>query len=378
MTIHLRPTAFVDTPVGYDGEVHRLAGGLCFFSAYEAIEGGARWLVPVAQAERDFSELVARITAPRPPLNLGERTVRLDQPQVMGIVNMTPDSFSDGGRYSAEAAADAGVAMCAAGAAIIDVGGESTRPGAQPVWEGDEIARTKPVIEQLARGGIPISIDTRKASVMEMALAAGAALVNDVSALCFDRHALPLLARSTCPVILMHSADPEKTLHGPGKSDPAMADPLIETYDWLEARIEAVVAGGVARERIIVDPGIGFGKSVGANLAIINGLAMFQGLGVSVLIGASRKRFIGALAGEAAVGDRLAGSLAVALKAAEQGVQIVRVHDVPETVQALRVWRGMRDQALCGLVGSTLDRDCRITGNRAALRFARERAKPFL
>jgi dihydropteroate synthase len=179
---------------------------------------------------------------------------------------------------------------------------------------------------------------------MEAALGAGAALVNDVSALCFDKQALALMARSTCPVVLMHSPDAAKTLH----DGAASKDPLIETYDWLEARIEAVVAAGVARERIIVDPGIGFGKSVSANLAILNGLALFHGLGVPVLLGASRKRFIGALAGEAPVGERLGGSLAVALKAAEQGAQIIRVHDVADTVQALKLWRGMRDQGLSG------------------------------
>ena len=342
---YLRPTAFVDTPVGFDGQVHRLAGGLQFFAAYEVIEGATRRLVPVGDiANHADPAAIVRITAPRPPLVLGERTVRLDQPQVMGILNMTPDSFSDGGKHEGEGAAAAGIAMAAAGAAIIDVGGESTRPGAQPVWEGDEIKRTQPVIERLARGGVAVSIDSRKASVMEAALAAGAAMVNDVSALCFDRQALALMARTTCPVVLMHSPDAARSLH----DGPVAADPLIETYDWLAARIEAVVAAGIDRARIIVDPGIGFGKSVSANLAILNGLALFHGLGVPVLLGASRKRFIGALAGEAPVSERLGGSLAVALKAAEQGAQIVRVHDVAETVQALKIWRGMRDRGLSG------------------------------
>lgn len=344
MSTYLRPTAFVDTPIGFDGQVHRLAGGLCFFSAYEAIEDTARRLIPVAEAERDHPDLVARITAPRPALMLGERTVRLDQPQVMGILNMTPDSFSDGGKHLADAAAaaDTGVAMSAAGAAIVDIGGESTRPGAATVWEGDEIARTQPVIERLARAGVAVSIDTRKASVMEAALGAGAEIVNDVSALCFDKQALALMVRSDCPVVLMHSPDAAKTLH----DGAPMANPLIDTYDWLKARIEAVVAAGIARSRIIADPGIGFGKSVSANLAIINGLALFHGLGVPLLVGASRKRFIGALAGEVPVGERLAGSLAVALKAAEQGAQLIRVHDVAETVQALKIWRGLKDRGL--------------------------------
>ena len=346
---YYRPTAFVDTPVGFDGQVHRLAGGMCFFSAYEIItvEGGRRTatrLVPVSEIGDDPA--VANIRTARAPLMLGDRTVRLDQPQVMGILNMTPDSFSDGGRHDGEpaSAADAGFAMTAAGAAIIDVGGESTRPGAKPVWEGDEIARTQPVIERLARGGAAVSIDSRKASVMEAALGAGATMVNDVSALCFDAQALVLMARTSGPVVLMHSPDAAKTLH----EGEAPADPLIATYDWLEARVAAVVAAGVDRSRIVVDPGIGFGKGVAANLAILNGLALFHGLGCPVLVGASRKRFIGALSNEAPVADRLGGSIAVALKAAEQGAQIVRVHDVPETMQALKIWRGLRDQGLSG------------------------------
>jgi dihydropteroate synthase len=349
---YLRPTAFVDTPVGFDGQVARLAGGMAFFSAYEVITvaGGRRTgkqLVPVAKI-RDFADtaMIDRITAPRPSLKLGERTIALDQPQVMGILNMTPDSFSDGGKHGDDPdfACAAGVAMAAAGAAIIDVGGESTRPNAKPVWEGDEITRTQPVIERLARSGTAVSIDTRKASVMEAALSAGAAMVNDVSALCFDKQALTLMARQTCPVVLMHSPDAAKTLHDGADA----VDPLIETYDWLEVRIEAVVAAGIDRSRVIVDPGIGFGKGVAANLALINGLSLFHGLGCPILLGASRKRFIGAISNEAPVEARLGGSIAVAVEGARQGVQLLRVHDVPETVQALKLWRGLRDQGLSG------------------------------
>ena len=343
MKAYVRPTAFVDTPVGFDGQVHRLAGGMSFFSAYEVTEGGTRRLVSVANiANHADPALIARITAPRPPLALGARTIRLDQPQVMGILNMTPDSFSDGGKHGgdAETAAALGFAMESAGAAIIDVGGESTRPGAKPVWEGDEIARTQPVIERLARGGATVSIDSRKASVMEAALSAGAVIVNDVSALGFDAQALVLMARSDCPVIIMHW--PDAATHEATSGGNALHD----TYDWLETRIEVLEAAGVARSRIIVDPGIGFGKGVAENLAILNGLALFHGLGCPILLGASRKRFIGALSNEAPVEARLGGSIAVAMKAAEQGAQIIRVHDVPETVQAIKVWRGMRDQGL--------------------------------
>lgn len=351
--LYLRPVQFADSPIGRDGDVARLAGGLLWFSAYEliAVEDGKRVLqrtVPVADlpADERLQALAARIAAPRPPLKLGERVLRFDQPQVMGILNMTPDSFSDGGRHTGdpEAAAAAGVDMAAQGAALVDIGGESTRPGAQEVWEGDEIERVVPVIERLARSGTLVSADTRKAGVMEAALAAGAHIVNDVSALLWDDRALEVVVRAQCPVVLMHAGDPKQGADG-GRG---YADPLIEVFDWLEKRIDAVVAAGVDRARIVADPGIGFGKSLADNLALLNGLALFHGLGVPLLLGASRKRIVGALSNEAPADQRLGGSLALALKGAELGAQLLRVHDVPETVQALRVWRGMRDAALVG------------------------------
>ncbi|MDO7843834.1 dihydropteroate synthase [Sphingomonas immobilis] len=350
MTLHLRPTQFVDTPVTHpDGAVARLAGGMLWFAAYEVIRGKARETIPVADiASLGDAALAihARIVAPRPPLVLGERTLRFDQPLVAGIVNVTPDSFSDGGTHAddPEAAASAGVAMAAQGAALIDVGGESTRPGAPLVWEGDEAKRVAPVVERLARAGTLVSVDTRKSAVMEAALAAGAGIVNDVSALLWDDRSAAIVAAAGCPVILMHTPDPKKGPHG----GEGYGDVLTEVYDWLEARIEGAVAAGIDRARIIVDPGIGFGKSLADNLALINGLALFHGLGVPVMLGASRKRMIGALSNEAPVTERLGGSVALALKGVEAGVQIVRVHDVPETVQALKVWRGLRDRALVG------------------------------
>ncbi|HEY0625957.1 MAG TPA: dihydropteroate synthase [Allosphingosinicella sp.] len=355
MKIYLRPTAFIDAPFGHDGKVARLTGGLNFFSAIEALreEGGriVSELISVEAIEDELDRLGegarrtwANITAPRAPLALGERTIRLDQPQVMGILNTTPDSFSDGGRYEdAGAAADAGHAMSAAGAAIIDVGGESTRPGAKPVWEGDEVKRVLPPIERLAAAGTAVSIDTRKAEVMEAALRAGATLVNDVSALTFDPRSAEVVARAGGPVVLMHhKGSPETMQKAPHYDRPV----LLEVYDWLEERIEAAVAAGIDRAKIIVDPGIGFGKSVHHNLQLLNGLALFHGLGCPVMLGASRKRMIGALSGEAPTDQRLGGSVALALKGAEQGAQILRVHDVPETIQAIRVWRGLRDAAL--------------------------------
>ncbi|MCW3835159.1 dihydropteroate synthase [Sphingomonas canadensis] len=357
---YLRPTQFVDTPVGRDGEVARLAGGLLWFAAWEVIVADdgrrvAQRSVPVAaladQPEADvLLPVAARVTAPRAPLTLGERVLRFDQPQAMGILNVTPDSFSDGGAHAGdpEGAAAAGVDLGAAGAALIDVGGESTRPGAETVWEGEESARVVPVIERLARSGAAISIDTRKAGVMEAALAAGAHVVNDVSALLWDPRSIEVVARAGCPVVLMHAADPKRGAEGAKGAYAAGAggDPLLDTYDWLEARIEAVVSAGVARDRIVVDPGIGFGKQLAEDLALLNGLALFHGLGCPLLLGASRKRIVGALSNEAPVAQRLGGSLALALKGAELGAQWLRVHDVFETAQALRVWRGMRDAAL--------------------------------
>ncbi|HEV2865270.1 MAG TPA: dihydropteroate synthase [Allosphingosinicella sp.] len=351
MSHYLRPTGFIDAPFGYDGRVARLAGGLAWFSAVEAIGPDGSELLPVEAVEERLAGLGegaaaawANLTAPRAPLKLGERIVRLDQPQVVGIVNVTPDSFSDGGRLEdPQAAAEAGHAMTSAGAAIVDVGGESTRPGAQPVWEGDEAARVVPVVRQLAGAGAAVSVDTRKASVMEAALDAGAAMVNDVSALTWDSRAAEVLAQARCPVVLMHHQGPPETMqHNPRYDRPV----LLEIYDWLEERIRTAMSAGIARERIVVDPGFGFGKTVQHNLQLMNGLAMLHGLGCPVMIGASRKRTIGALSGEVPADQRLPGSIAFALKAAEQGVQLLRVHDVPETVQALRVWRGLRDAAL--------------------------------
>jgi len=224
--------------------------------------------------------------------------------------------------------------MAAAGADIIDIGAESTRPRATAVDTATESARLEPVLAGLA--GITWSIDTRKAAIMAQALDAGAVLVNDVSALGHDAAALALVAARGCPVVLMHAQGSPETMQDAPRYD----DVLLDVYDWLSARIAACVAAGIDRSRIIVDPGIGFGKGLAHNLALLRGLALFHGLGVPVLLGASRKALIGRLAGEVAPGDRLPGSLALALHAAAQGVQVVRVHDVAETAQALAVWRG--------------------------------------
>lgn len=362
--VYLRPVQFADSPVGRDGEVDRLAGGMNWFAAYELIlrENGKRTAevhVPVSQIDAAFAALPsalaekaavirARITAPRAPLQLGERVIRFDEPKVAGILNLTPDSFSDGGRHRDDpaGAARAAVAMSENGAALIDIGGESTRPGAKDVWERDEADRVKPVIERLRHSGAALSIDTRKALVMEEALAAGAHMVNDVAALLYDDRALGVVAKAGCPVVLMHAPDP-KEMHGEHR----YADTLLDIYDWLEARVDAVAAAGVAREKILIDPGIGFGKSLQDNLQLLSGLSLFQGIGCALMLGVSRKRMIGALSGEALANQRLGGSVALAMLGAQQGAQILRVHDVFETVQAVRVWRGLRDAALMPRLG---------------------------
>ncbi|HEX7877156.1 MAG TPA: dihydropteroate synthase [Sphingobium sp.] len=360
--LYLKPTWFVPSPIGLpDGSAARMSNGLIWFQAYEltARKGGvrlARFTVPVADFDAAVASLpdplverarrlAAHISALRPPLMLGDRTIRFDAPQVMAILNITPDSFSDGGKHSddPQAAADAGFAMAAAGAALIDVGGESTRPRAPKVWEGDEIARVAPVIERLAAAGVPVSIDTRKAAVMEAAIAAGAKVINDVSALLHDPRAMEVAAASGCPVILMHAPSSGDDPHdNPG----GYTDVVADVFDMLEARIDACIAAGIARDRIMVDPGLGFGKALADNLALVNGLATFQGLGVPLLFAGSRKRIIGALSNEASAPDRLGGSVALAFRAAELGAQMVRVHDVKESVQALHLWRGLADAGL--------------------------------
>jgi dihydropteroate synthase len=348
----LRPTGFVDSPFGHDGKVARLAGGLNWFAAVELlrIEGNRRVASELIAVEGIETRLDAdteaqwhALTSPRPPLQLGERTIRLDQPHVMGIVNATPDSFSDGGQFAdAAAAAEAGAEMGGQGAAIVDVGGESTRPGSKPVWEGDEIERVVPVIRQLALGGAAVSVDTRKADVMAAAIAAGARMINDVSALTYDGRSAGVVAASSVPLVLMHHKGAPESM----QEDPRYEDVLVEVYLWLAERIEAAASAGISRDRILIDPGFGFGKNVSHNLELMNGLALFHSLGCPIVVGASRKRTIGALSGEAPANKRLGGSIAFALKAVEQSAQILRVHDVFETVQALKVWRGLRDQAL--------------------------------
>lgn len=266
-----------------------------------------------------------------------------DRPLVMGIVNVTPDSFSDGGTaFAPEAGLARARAMAAAGADILDIGGESTRPGAQDVPVPEEIRRTAPLIAAIRAAGIttPISIDTRKARVAEAALAAGADLVNDVSALGHDPDLAAVVAGAGVPLCLMHAQGPPQTM----QVDPRYDDVLAEVYAYLARRMEFAVGQGIDAARLITDPGIGFGKNIRHNLTLLQGLARFHALGAPILLGASRKRFIGVLSQTLQADQRLAGSLAVALAAAGQGAQILRVHDVAETVQALALWRALTSE----------------------------------
>ena len=284
-------------------------------------------------AQRAADQLAA-LSARRPPW----AGLAFDRPLVMGVLNVTPDSFSDGGRWlEPERAVAHGRALVEAGADIIDVGGESTRPGAAASPPGEEIRRVEPVVRMLADLGAVVSIDTRHHAVMERALAAGARIVNDISALTHEPASLGLVAGGRAPVVLMHMLGEPGTM----QRHPVYDWPLVEVLEFLEARIAACATAGIPRERIVVDPGIGFGKSVRHNLDLLAGIGAFHALGCGVVIGVSRKSMIARLSRGEGPEARLSGSLAAALFAVQQGVQILRVHDVAETHQALALWRAI-------------------------------------
>lgn len=304
-----------------------LAGGWAWFREVDLLRRDAP---PLTLGPGDLTQTErARLTGPRSALPGSPGTT----PAIMGILNVTPDSFSDGGKFLDRALACAHAsAMHRAGADLLDVGGESTRPGSDPVPEADEIARTAPVIAALAADGLgPVSIDTRKAGVARAALAAGAAMVNDVSALGFDPELAGVVANSGAPVCLMHAQGDPKTM----QDAPAYDDVTLDVFGYLAKRIALAEAAGIDRARIVIDPGIGFGKTVAHNLQLLRDISVFHALGCQVLLGASRKRFIGVIGGGEAPPDRMPGSIAVALHAVSKGVQILRVHDVAETRQAL-------------------------------------------
>ncbi|WP_425098230.1 dihydropteroate synthase [Tropicibacter sp. S64] len=310
-----------------------VAGGPGWFTHADHLRRGAPATeVPLDAVPQDWRD---RISAPRPDI----AGMRLDHPNLMGILNVTPDSFSDGGRHNIAALAlKHALAMASQGADIIDVGGESTRPGSLEVPAEAEIARIEPVIRALRHEvGVPISIDTRKTAVARVAVAEGAALVNDVSGFTFDPCLAGYCAETALPVCVMHTQGLPETMH----LNPQYGDVLLDVFDFLMAQIALLEARGIPRARILVDPGIGFGKSLQHNLTLMRNLSLFHATGCAVLLGASRKGFIRTITGANPADARMPGSIAAALAGAAQGVQVIRVHDVAETAQALALWRAI-------------------------------------
>jgi dihydropteroate synthase len=335
---YFRPIAMTD-PARPPG-AYPLAGGWCWFDRVEVLSRSApSRIIPASDLS---TPVLSRLTARRPDF----AGVTMDRPRLMGILNVTPDSFSDGGKYLALDQAVAEGRRIAKQAEYVDIGGESTRPGAVEVSIPDEITRTAPVIEALRKAGVlaPISIDTRKALVAVSALQAGASLINDVSAFGFDPALGPLVARAGVPVVLMHAQGQPATM----QLDPTYGDVLLDVYDALAARLAEAEAFGISRTLIALDPGIGFGKTAAHNLILLRGLSLFHCLGCPILLGTSRKRFIGAIGQAERPEARMPGSVATALTGVAQGVQITRIHDVDATRQALRLWQAMHTDHLEG------------------------------
>ncbi|WP_434027824.1 dihydropteroate synthase [[Pseudomonas] boreopolis] len=278
----------------------------------------------------------------RPTLDCGGRPLALDRPQVMGIVNVTPDSFSDGGRHDTlDAAIAHGLRLVEEGAAILDIGGESTRPGAEPVGVEEELRRVVPVIESLAaRVEVPISVDTFKPEVMRAAVAAGAGMINDIRAL-REPGALDAAAQLGVPVVLMHMQGEPRSM----QQAPHYDDVVAEVHRFLAERIFAAEMAGIDKRRLVLDPGFGFGKTTAHNLQLLGELERFAGFGLPILAGLSRKRSIGELTGREAPAERVHGSVAAHLIAVQRGAGIVRVHDVAATVDALKVLAALPPKA---------------------------------
>lgn len=337
---YFRPLGFVHGPdarrLRDEGIAGALGGSkLSAFTLVEAISrSGARRIVPYSEAA---DEEAVKLASQARPAFAG---IDISQTRIMGVVNVTPDSFSDGGLHASE---ETGLAharrLAREGAHILDIGGESTRPGSDPVGLEEELSRTIGVVRALASEGHCVSIDTRKPAVMQQAAEAGAAIINDVSALAFDAGSLAMAAGLGKPVVIMHAQGDPRTM----QLDPRYDDAALDVFDYLEARVQACTAAGLPAGRICIDPGIGFGKTFRHNLEIMQQISLYHGLGVAVLAGVSRKGVIGALTGEKLAINRAAGSVGGALYAALQGVHIVRVHDVRETAAALAVASGMAD-----------------------------------
>lgn len=331
MTEYFRPVPQLD--IARPQGAFSLAGGWCWFTDVEIL---VRDQAPRIVAASDVpGDVLERLTAPRAMIC----GLDMNQPVLMGILNVTPDSFSDGGDHKAPAQALAHARrMMDEGATLIDVGGESTRPGALEVPVEAEIARIEPVIAAV-RGAldVPISIDTRKARVARAAVAAGACLVNDVSGFTFDPRLAPYCVDAGLPICIMHARGDPETM----QVNPRYDDVLLDVYDFLAAQVAMMSEAGVPRDQIIVDPGIGFGKNISHNLAILNRISLFHSLGCPILLGASRKGFIREIGRAPDPQARAPGSVAVAMAGWGQGVQISRVHDVNDTRQALDLVRAV-------------------------------------
>lgn len=308
-----------------------LAGGPVAFSVVETFRASAAGIQSDYTPATEHPGAVATLGAARAPF----AGIDLSRPVVMGVVNVTPDSFSDGGDYADPAEAiDQALRLAAEGAAIIDIGGESTRPGADPMPVEDEIARVIPVIEAAVAEGITVSVDTRRSAVMRAAIDAGARIVNDISALMDDADAPGVVAASNVSVVLMHMQGHPDTM----QQAPSYRLASYDIFEWLSARIDACVAAGIPHDRIAVDPGIGFGKTDDHNMEILQRAGAFHGTGCAVAVGVSRKSFIGRIAGVENPKDRLPGTIAATMLALSRGVQIHRVHDVAAAVQAIAIW----------------------------------------
>ena len=339
MKRYIRP--LVQNGVARPEDGTTLAGGWGWFTHVEILSReAAAFIAPVS--ELTDAEL-GMLTSPRANI----AGLSFDEPILMGILNVTPDSFSDGGRHNdVEIAVKAVQDMVASGAGLIDIGGESTRPGAALVATDAEITRTAPVIAAVRRAGAktPISIDTRKAAVGQAALDAGADLVNDVSGFTFDPDLALVCANQYAPVCVMHAQGDPATM----QDNPQYDNVVLDVYDFLEERIAVLGQLGISREAIIVDPGIGFGKTQAHNLEILSRIGIFHSLGVPILLGASRKGFIGKIGNEPRAEKRAAGSVGVALAAIGQGIQVIRAHDVAEHAQAIALWRASMSQGCYG------------------------------
>ncbi len=312
----LQPIQLLDDPVQFQG------GQLGFDYMWSHERGRA----PIKVHALDYDETKLEPFIVEHDLAMGGDT------QIMGIVNVTPDSFSDGGKYTGEDAVRHARSLVEAGTNILDFGAESTRPGAETVPAHEELQRLESVFDALDTFGVPTSIDTRKAVIADEAIGMGATMINDVSALSFDPSMAEIISHSGVHLCMMHAQGDPKTM----QHEPKYDNVLLDIYDYLKERIEFAENAGIDRKNIIIDPGLGFGKTLEHNLSIIRHIAIFHGLGCPLLVGASRKRMIGEISG-AEPDARLGGSVAIALEFARKGVQIIRVHDVFETVQALKI-----------------------------------------